>query len=86
MLVGVDSAPYAGVVDQGLTSLISNTILRWEYIPGSFLFAAFTHRTALSENGMPVDFRPGSAFGNLAATGATHEDILFIKLVHLFAL
>jgi hypothetical protein len=79
-----DPAPYEGVVDQGLTSLVSNTILRWEYLPGSFFFLAFTHRTRLSENGMTIDYAPGKAFTNLGRSGVTHEDILFVKLVHLF--
>ncbi|MCA9716377.1 MAG: carbohydrate binding family 9 domain-containing protein [Myxococcales bacterium] len=80
----VQSAPYVGVVDQGLTSLISNSILRWEYTPGSFLFLAYTHRTALGEGGAPVAYRPGNQFANLVAPGARDEDILFVKMVYLF--
>ncbi|HEY8377289.1 MAG TPA: DUF5916 domain-containing protein, partial [Nannocystis sp.] len=45
VLVPTNPAPYAGEVDQGLTSFISNSILRWEYRPGSFLFFVYTHRT-----------------------------------------
>ena len=86
VLAPTDAAPYFGVVDQGLSSFISNTILRWEYLPGSFLFVAYTHRTALSEGGMRVTFRPGSGFSNLVAPGAQNEDIIFIKLQHLFGL
>ncbi len=80
----LQAAPYAGVVDQGLTSLISNSILRWEYTPGSFLFLAYTHRTALGEGGAPVAFRPGNQFSNLFAQDARDEDILFVKMVYLF--
>lgn len=79
------AAPYAGMVDQGLTSLISNTILRWEYLPGSFLFAVYTHRTVLSEGGM-VMFSGARGFTNLRHPDAQNEDIIFIKLVHLFGL
>ncbi len=86
VLAPTDAAPYTGVVDQALSSFISNTILRWEYLPGSFLFIAYTHRTALSEGGMRVTFRPGSGFSNLVAPGAQNEDIVFIKLQHLFGL
>lgn len=86
MLAATDAAPYFGVVDQGLSSFISNTILRWEYLPGSFLFVAYTHRTVLTEGGMRVTFRPGSGFSNLVAPGAQDEDIVFIKLQHLFGL
>lgn len=85
-LVPTDPTPYFGVVDQALTSLISNSILRWEYIPGSFLFVAYTHRTTLSEGGMEVRFDPRRGFTNLAAMGARNEDIVFVKLVHLFSL
>ncbi len=81
----LQAAPYSGEVDQGLTSMISNTILRWEYLPGSFLFAVFTHRTVLSEGGM-VAFSGGRGFSNLVHPNAQSEDIIFIKLVHLFGL
>lgn len=83
-LVPTDPTPYDGVVDQALTSLISNTILRWEYLPGSFFFLAYVHRTSFSENGMTVKYSPAKTFTNLAAEGVQHEDILFVKLVHLF--
>ena len=86
VLVPTDPRPYTGVVDQGLSSFISNTILRWEYLPGSFLFVAYTHRTSLSEGGMTVKFRPGAGFTNLVAPGAMNEDIVFVKLQHLFGL
>ncbi|MCA9690970.1 MAG: DUF5916 domain-containing protein [Nannocystaceae bacterium] len=81
---GPELGPYDGFVDQGLTSLISNSILRWEYLPGSFFYAAFTHRTTFSEGGMRVAFSPARGFTNLVADGALDEDILFVKLVHLF--
>jgi hypothetical protein len=83
-LVPTPSDPYDGVVDQALTSMISNTILRWEYLPGSFFFLAYTHRTRFSENGMTVKYAPAKTFTNLGAQGVQHEDILFVKLVHLF--
>lgn len=86
VLAPTSAAPYFGVVDQGLSSFISNTILRWEYLPGSFLFLAYTHRTTLSEGGMVVKFRPGAGFSNLASPLAANEDIVFIKLQHLFGL
>jgi hypothetical protein len=86
VLVATDPTPYAGIVDQALTSLISNSILRWEYRPGSFLFVAYTHRTSFSEGGMTVKFEPGRGFGNLVQTGAANEDIVFVKLVQLFSL
>ena len=86
VLAATDPSQYYGVVDQGLSSFISNTILRWEYLPGSFLFVAYTHRTTLSEGGMAVTFRPGAGFRNLVAPGAQNEDIVFVKLQHLFGL
>lgn len=86
VLMPTDPRPYSGVVDQALSSFISNTILRWEYLPGSFLFVAYTHRTTLSEGGMTVVFRPGAGFSNLLAPGAQNEDIVFVKLQHLFGL
>ena len=85
-LVPTDPTPYLGLVDQALTSLISNSILRWEYLPGSFLFVAYTHRTTLSEGGMEVRFEPKNGFTNLRASGAANEDVIFVKLVHLFSL
>lgn len=85
-LVPTNPAPYAGEVDQGLTSFISNSILRWEYRPGSFLFLVYTHRTALSDFSPRFDFRPGRGLGNLVAPGAANEDILFVKLQHMFGL
>ena len=85
-LVPTDPGPYYGVVDQALTSLISNSILRWEYMPGSFLFVAYTHRTTLSQGGMEVKFNPRLGFTNLGSSGAANEDIAFVKLVHLFSL
>ncbi len=85
-LVPTDPTPYLGFVDQALTSLISNSILRWEYLPGSFLFVAYTHRTTLSEGGMEVRFVPKNGFTNLRASGAANEDVIFVKLVHLFSL
>jgi len=84
-LSDAQSTAYNGVVDQGLTSMISNTILRWEYLPGSFLFAVYTHRTVLSEGGM-VLFSGKRGFQNLAHPNAQNEDIIFVKLVHLFGL
>ncbi len=86
VLLPTAAGPYFGVVDQSLSSFISNTILRWEYLPGSFLFIAYTHRTALSAGGMPVTFRPGSGFRDLVTPAARHEDLIFIKLQHLFGL
>lgn len=85
-LTPTDPAPWTGLVDQGLTSLVSNTILRWEYLPGSFVFLAYTHRTRLGEGGMRVDYVPGRWFTNLGREGAAREDTLFVKLVHLFTL
>ena len=37
-------------------------------------------------SGMVVSYEPEAAFTNLVRNGATHEDILFVKLSHLFAL
>jgi hypothetical protein len=85
-LVWTDPRPYEGYVDQSLTALTSNSILRWEYMPGSFLYAVYTHRTVLDAGGMVVTFRPGSAFSDLVADTAEHEDLIFVKLVHLFGL
>jgi hypothetical protein len=85
-LVPTDPTPYFGVVDQALTSLISNSILRWEYLPGAYLSVAHTHRTTFDEGGMEVRFEPGRGFSNLSTTGATKEDIIIVKLVHLFSL
>jgi hypothetical protein len=93
VLLPTDPTPYYGQVDQGLSSFISNSILRWEYLPGSFLFVVYTHRTSFSEGGAgttpgggPIFFRPGSGFSNLVAYRAQDEDIIFIKLQHLFGL
>ncbi len=88
VLLPTDPTPYYGMVDQGLTSFISNSILRWEYLPGSFLFVVYTHRTSFTEGGGsgPVFFKAGSGFSNLVAYSAQDEDIVFIKLQHLFGL
>jgi hypothetical protein len=88
VLLPTDPTPYYGMVDQGLTSFISNSILRWEYLPGSFLFVVYTHRTSFTEGGGsgPVFFKAGSGFSNLIAYSAQDEDIVFIKLQHLFGL
>ena len=79
-----DPGDYEGVVDQGLTSLVSNTILSWEFLPGSFAFLAYTHRSVFSENGMQVDYMATRQFSNLLQENARHEDILFLKVSHLF--
>lgn len=84
-LVPTDPVPYQGEVDQGLTALTSNSILRWEYLPGSFLFFVYTHRSSLGENGL-VEYSPGAAFTNLAVPDTQSEDTVFIKMVHLFGL
>jgi hypothetical protein len=80
------SEPYEGLVDQSLTALTSNWILRWEYVPGSFLYLVYTHRTALDAGGTVAHFRPENAILHLVEQGASHEDIVFIKLAHLFGL
>jgi hypothetical protein len=78
--------PWFGMVDQGLTSLTSNSIMRWEYLPGSFLFVAYTHRTALPEGEGVIRYEAAAPFTNLVASGARHEDVLFVKLAYLFGL
>jgi hypothetical protein len=80
------AGPYDGLVDQALTALTSNTILRWEYWPGSFLFMVYTHRSVLDGSGTEVRYQFSDAFTGLGAQAARHEDIVFLKLVHLFAL
>lgn len=85
-LVATDPAPYAGQVDQGLTSFISNSILRWEYRPGSFLFFVYTHRTVLSNFSPKFSYSPVGGFTNLVVPGVANEDILFVKLQHMFGL
>lgn len=85
-LVPTNPAPYAGEVDQGLTSFISNSILRWEYRPGSFLFFVYTHRTVLSDFSPRFSYRPLGGLANLVAPGVANEDILFLKLQHMFGL
>lgn len=85
-LVPTDPGPYLGEVDQGLTSFISNSILRWEYLPGSFLFFVYTHRTVLSDFSPKFSYNPAGGFTNLVVPGVTNEDILFLKLQHLFGL
>ncbi|KIG16266.1 hypothetical protein DB30_04726 [Enhygromyxa salina] len=84
LLVPIARDPWFGAVDRGLTSLTSNSILRWEYLPGSFVFVAYTHRTALPEGEGVIEYRSANAFTNLVATGARHEDVLFMKLAYLF--
>ena len=84
LLVPIAADPWYGAVDRGLTSLVSNSILRWEYVPGSFLFAAYTHRSALSESDGVIRYRVAKTFTNLVADPARHEDVLFIKLAYLF--
>jgi hypothetical protein len=84
LLVGTDPTAWFGLVDRGLSSLTSNSILRWEYLPGSFLFVAFTHRSALPQSGEVLMYRPGDPITNLGAPGSTHEDVLFVKLAYLF--
>jgi hypothetical protein len=83
-LVPTAPDPWRGLVDQALTSLVSNTILRWEYVPGSFIFVAYTHRSVFSENGMTVKWSGEKMFTNLARKDSPSENILFLKLVHLF--
>jgi hypothetical protein len=85
-LVPTAPDPWFGFVDRGLTSLVSNSILRWEYLPGSFLFVAYTHRSALGQSDGVLRYRSVDAFGNLVANGSEHEDVLFIKLAYLFGL
>jgi len=85
VLAPIAPDPWLGNVDRGLTSLVSNSILRWEYLPGSFLFIAYTHRSALSETGA-ILYRSAKAFTNLVADPARHEDVLFVKLAYLFGL
>ena len=84
-LVLTDAAPWQGTVDVGSTSLVLNAIFRWEYLPGSFLFATYTHRSLLNENGT-VRYRPGAMFSNLGAATAAREDTVFLKVMHLFSL
>ncbi len=83
-LVPIDSEGWYGEVDRAFTSIISNTILRWEYLPGSFLFVAYTHRSALAQNADLLTFAYTKQFTNLSAAGAQHEDVLFLKLGYLF--
>jgi hypothetical protein len=83
-LVTTGADEWFGVVDQGLTSLTSNSILRWEYLPGSFLFVAYTHRSSLPENMGVIRYDPAAPFTNLVANGSRHEDVLFVKLAYLF--
>jgi hypothetical protein len=83
-LVTTAADEWFGVVDQGLTSLTSNSILRWEYLPGSFLFVAYTHRSSLPENMGVIRYDPAAPFTNLVANGSRHEDVLFVKLAYLF--
>ncbi|MFO7564537.1 MAG: DUF5916 domain-containing protein [Enhygromyxa sp.] len=86
VLAPIDADPWLGTVDRGLTSLVSNSILRWEYLPGSFLFVAYTHRSALSESVGVLRYAASAAFTNLVADGSRHEDVLFVKLAYLFGL
>jgi len=83
-LVPIARDPWYGDVDRGFTTLISNSILRWEYLPGSFLFVAYTHRTALTESDGLVRNLPIRGLTNLGADAAQHEDVLFMKLGYLF--
>jgi hypothetical protein len=83
LLVPIAADPWLGTTDRGLTSLVSNSILRWEYLPGSFLFVAYTHRSALSQTDGVIRYRSVDAFTNLVADRADHEDVLFIKLAYL---
>ncbi len=85
-LVSIAPDAWYGMVDRGLTSLVSNTILRWEYLPGSFLFVAYTHRSVQARNSTLVDWRFRDTFDNLVRSGAQHEDLLFVKLSYLFGL
>ncbi len=85
-LVSTSADPWFGAVDQGLTTLTSNSILRWEYLTGSFLFVAYTHRSALPESMGVIRYQVAAPFTNLVANGSRHEDVLFIKLAYLFGL
>ncbi len=85
-LVSIASDDWFGTVDRGLSSLVSNTILRWEYLPGSFLFVAYTHRSVRSRSGERLDWQLADAFRNLAQPATQHEDLLFVKLGYLFGL
>jgi hypothetical protein len=82
----IDARPWAGFVDRSLTAFVSNSVLRWEFRPGSFLFAVYTHRTLVDDSGAPVHWTAARAFTNLVRTNGQHEDIVFLKLVRLFGL
>ncbi len=84
-LVETERGPWLGNYDVGSTSLILNGILRWEYLPGSFFFATYTHRSLLGEQGS-VLFNPTGIFSNLGEPQTSHEDTVFLKLMHLFSL
>lgn len=84
-LVPTDPTPWSDAVDIGTTSFISNAIFRWEYLPGSFMFLTYTHRSILDERGA-VTYSPSRMFSNLGGDGPSREDTVFLKVMHLFAL
>ena len=84
-LVETSAEPWLGQYDIGSTSLVLNGIIRWEYLPGSFFFATYTHRSLLGEQGT-VAFDPAGIFSKLAERQASHEDAVFLKVMHLFSL
>lgn len=68
--------------DGDLTSLIVNAVMRWEFHPGSTLFAVYTHNHQVGT--ARGDFRFGSALGDLGSSPA--DNVIALKLSYLWAL
>jgi len=69
--------------DFNYKSLRLNTVLRWEFLPGSTAFFVWTRSGEHSEN--PGDFKFGRDLGNLIQA-PDHEDVFLVKVAYWIAL
>jgi hypothetical protein len=81
-------APGAGALDDDLTSLIVNAVVRWEFLPGSTVFAVYTHNQEVTPalRGVTSDgrFTIGRALATLGDVPA--DDVIAVKLSYLWSL
>src|SRR5262249_10185736 len=68
--------------DRDLTSLIVNTVLRWEFRPGSTLYVVYTHNHQIQ--GQRGRFALGDSLSALGSTPA--DNVIALKLSYLWAL
>src|SRR5207248_150629 len=70
-----------GAYDADVTSLIINAVLRWEFRPGSTLYAVYTHNHQVDGTG--GRFALGRSWD--ALTGSAADNLLALKLSYLWA-